>query len=159
MQSSYIFRRSILSGIFRTLIYSKSFRYTEPCQASIMKGYLMDIIIFTNDNNFPRISLPRSLFHERNIMIFSFLSNFYSRGRYSMQKILACEGSVSCWLLLNKPRRSFSLIWQRDRARSRSQVYVEYFINLYTSAFIRLPHLYEELYVHSIVIINAGGMG
>ena len=47
----------------------------------------------------------------------------------------------------------------KDRARSRSQVYVEYFINLYTSAFIRLPHLYEELYVHSIVIINAGGMG
>ena len=76
-----------------------------------------------------------------------------------MQKIIACERVVSCWLLLNKPRRPFWLILQRDRARSRSQVNVGYFINLYISAFIRLPHLYEEFYVHSIVIINDGGMG
>ena len=46
-----------------------------------------------------------------------------------------------------------------SRARTRSQVQVEYFIIPYTSIFIRLSHLYHELCVHCIVIMNDGGMG
>ena len=43
------------------------------------------------------------------------------------------------------------------RARTRSQLQVEYIIIPYTSTYIRLPHLYQELYVHCIVIANGGG--
>ena len=46
-----------------------------------------------------------------------------------------------------------------SRACTRSQVKVEYFINPYTSTFIRLSHLYQEFCVHCIVIMNDGGMG
>ena len=45
-----------------------------------------------------------------------------------------------------------------SRAPTRSQVLVEYIIIPYTSTFIRLPHLYQEFYVHCIVITNDGGM-
>ena len=44
-----------------------------------------------------------------------------------------------------------------SRARTRSQVQVEYFIIPYTSTFIRLSHLYQEFCVHCIVIMNDGG--
>ena len=44
-----------------------------------------------------------------------------------------------------------------SRARTRSQVYVEYFTIPYTSTFIRLSHLYQEFYVHFIIIINERG--
>ena len=44
-----------------------------------------------------------------------------------------------------------------SRARTRSQVSVEYFIIPYTSTFIRLSHLYLEFCVHCIVIMNDGG--
>ena len=43
-------------------------------------------------------------------------------------------------------------------AHTRCQVYVEYFIILYTSTFIRLPHLCQEFYIHCIAIINDGRM-
>ena len=46
-----------------------------------------------------------------------------------------------------------------SRAHTWSQVQVEYIIIPYTSTFIRLPHLYQEFYVHCIVITNDGGMG
>ena len=46
-----------------------------------------------------------------------------------------------------------------SEACTRSQVSLEYFIIPYTYAFIRLPHLYQELYVHYIVITNDGRMG
>ena len=42
---------------------------------------------------------------------------------------------------------------------TRSQVKVDYFINLYTSIFIRLSHLYQECHAHFIVIRNDGQMG
>ena len=42
---------------------------------------------------------------------------------------------------------------------TRSQVKVDYFINLYTSMFIRLSHLYQECHAHFIVIRNDGQMG
>ena len=45
-----------------------------------------------------------------------------------------------------------------SRARTRSQVQVEYFIIPYTSTFIRLSYLYQEFCVHCIVIMNDGGM-
>ena len=45
------------------------------------------------------------------------------------------------------------------RAPNRSQVYVKYAIIPQTSTFIRLPHLYQEFYIHCIVITNDGGMG
>ena len=45
-----------------------------------------------------------------------------------------------------------------SRARTRSQVYVEYFTIPYTSTFIRLSHLYQEFYVHCIIIMNDEGM-
>ena len=46
-----------------------------------------------------------------------------------------------------------------SRARTRSQVKVDYFIIPYTSTFIRLSHLYQECHAHCIVIPNDGGMG
>ena len=48
------------------------------------------------------------------------------------------------------------------RARTRSQVEVEYFIIPYipyTSTFFRLSHLHQEFCVHYIVIMNDGGIG
>ena len=48
--------------------------------------------------------------------------------------------------------------WDVDsRARTRSQVQVDYFIIPYTSTSIRLFHLYHECHVHCIVITNDGG--
>ena len=44
-------------------------------------------------------------------------------------------------------------------ASNRSQVQVDYFIIPYISIFIRFSDLYEQLYVHFIVIINDGGDG
>ena len=44
-----------------------------------------------------------------------------------------------------------------SRARTRSQVQVEYFIIPYTSTFIRLSHLYQELCVCCIVLMSDGG--
>ena len=44
-----------------------------------------------------------------------------------------------------------------SRARTRSQVSVEYFIIPYTSTFIRLSHLYQEFCVQCIIILNDGG--
>ena len=46
-----------------------------------------------------------------------------------------------------------------SRARTRSEVSVEYLIFPYTSTFIRLSHLYQEFCVHCIVIVNDGRMG
>ena len=48
-----------------------------------------------------------------------------------------------------------------SRARTRSQVLVEYFIIHYTSTFIRLSHLYQEFCAHCVFIMNDGvdGMG
>ena len=46
-----------------------------------------------------------------------------------------------------------------SRGCTRSQVYVEYIIIPYTSTFIRLPRLYQEFYIHCIVITNDGGDG
>ena len=43
------------------------------------------------------------------------------------------------------------------KAYSISQVEVEYFVILSTSTFIRLSHLYQEFYVHFIIIINERG--
>ena len=43
-----------------------------------------------------------------------------------------------------------------SKARNRSQVEVEYFIIPYISTFIRLSHLCQEFYVHSIIIIKGG---
>ena len=44
-----------------------------------------------------------------------------------------------------------------SRARTRSQVQVDYFIIPYTSTFIRLSYLYQECHAHCIVITNDGG--
>ena len=52
-----------------------------------------------------------------------------------------------------------------SRACTRSQVYVEYFIIPYTSTLIRLSQLYQEFYVHYIIINDwkydrwTGGVG
>ena len=46
-----------------------------------------------------------------------------------------------------------------SRARTRSQLSVEYFIFHCTFTFIRLSHLYQEFCVHCIVIVNDGWMG
>ena len=49
--------------------------------------------------------------------------------------------------------------WDADsRARTRCQLYVEYFIIPYNSTFIRLSHFYQELYVGCDVIKNDRGM-
>ena len=54
----------------------------------------------------------------------------------------------------------FQEAWDADsRAHTRSQVWVEYFIIAYTSPFIRFSHLYQQLNVHYIVIINDWRMG
>ena len=42
------------------------------------------------------------------------------------------------------------------KAYSISQVEVEYFVILSTSTFIRLSHLYQEFYVHFIIINERG---
>ena len=46
-----------------------------------------------------------------------------------------------------------------SNARTRFQVYVDYFNIPYTSAFITLSHLYQECYVNCIVIRDDVGMG
>ena len=49
--------------------------------------------------------------------------------------------------------------WDADsRARTRSQVEVEYFIIHCTSIFIRYSHFYQEFCVYCVVIMNDGGM-
>ena len=46
-----------------------------------------------------------------------------------------------------------------SRARTRSEVQVEYLIIAYTSTSIRLPHLYQEHRDHCVVTLYDGGVG